>query len=324
MRKLFTTLLFLLIPVTQGFADTPKNNIKVHQAILNDYKPEKVSEHTYVIHGPMRTDLEQSQGFVNNPAFIVSDKSVIVVDPGTSVQIGRALLHHIKKITNNPITHVFNTHIHGDHWLGNHAFSENNPDVKIYAHPMMLQQAKDGAAKQWFDIFLAASGGTIKGTKTVLPTIALTDQQIIKVDNISLKAYLSDWAHTKTDIMLEIIEDKLLFTGDIVNNERIVPFNDGSFKGSIDSISNVMKLGIKTVVPGHGLTTSGDLLGTYKKGLESIYQTTKLLIEEGLEPYEMKDKVLASNSAFKNWKGFEDEVGRYLSLAVLEIEQEEF
>ena len=326
MHKLFTALIFLMIPVSQGFAETTDTatTIKIHQAILNDYKPKKVSEHTYVIHGPMRSDLKKTQGFVNNPAFIISDKSVIVVDPGTSVQIGRALLHHIKKITKNPITHVFNTHIHGDHWLGNQAFSENNPDVKILAHPAFLQAAEDGEANQWLDIFLSASGGTIKGTKIVLPTIALKDQQVIKIDNISIKIHSSDWAHTKTDVMLEVIEDKLLFTGDTVNNERIVPFEGGSYKGSIESISKAMKLDIKVVVPGHGATTGSDLLATYKAGLESIYQTTKRLIDDDMEAYEMKDEVIASNKAFKNWLGLEDEIGRYLSLAVQEIEQEDF
>ncbi len=326
MRQLLTAFLFLIIPVSQGFADTENTPplIKVHQALLNDYKPKKVSEHTYVVHGPMRTDLKKTQGFVNNPAFIISDKSVIVIDPGTSVQIGRALLQHIKKITKKPITHVFNTHIHGDHWLGNQAFSENNPDVKIFAHPFFLEEVESGGAKQWLDIFLSASGGTIKGTKTVFPTIALTDQQIVKIDNISIKSHLSDWAHTKTDAMLEVIEDKVLFTGDTVNNKRIVPFEGGSFRGSIESISKAMKLDIKTVVPGHGLTTNKDVLATYKAGLESIYQSAKLLDDEGLEPYEMKEKVLASNVAFKSWDGWEDEIGRYLIQAVLEIEQEDF
>ena len=143
-------------------------------------------------------------------------------------------------------------------------------------------------------------------------------------DNISIKSHLSDWAHTKTDVMLEVVEDKLLFTGDTVNNKRIVPFDGGSFKGSIASINNAIKLGVKVVVPGHGATTNGDILAIYKAGLESIYQTTKTLVEDDMEAYEMKDKAIASNKAFKNWDGLEDEIGRYLSLAVQEIEQEDF
>ncbi|MEE9326499.1 MAG: MBL fold metallo-hydrolase [Cocleimonas sp.] len=322
----FIVLLFLVVPITQGFSDSsPASSIiKVHRALLNEYLPVKVSSHTYVIHGPMRTKLKENQGFVNNPAFIISDRSVIVVDPGTSVQIGRALLQHIKKITSKPITHIFNTHIHGDHWLGNQAFSENNPEVKIFAHPVFLEEAKSGAAQQWLDIFLSATDGAIKGTKIVLPNIELTDQQVIQIDNISIKVHLSDWAHTKTDIMLEVIEDKLLFTGDTVNNKRIVPFNDGSFKGSIKSINKVMKQSIEIVVPGHGATGDNKLLATYKAGLESIYQTAMQLNDEGLEPYEMKQKAIEANTFFKGWLGFEDEVGRYLSQAVLEVEQEEF
>jgi glyoxylase-like metal-dependent hydrolase (beta-lactamase superfamily II) len=321
----FIALLILTVPITYVFSDSSNANpINIHQVLLNEYTPLKVSHHTYVIHGPMRTNLKENQGFVNNPAFIISDKSVVVVDPGTSVQIGRALLQHIKKITSKPITHIFNTHIHGDHWLGNQAFFENNPEVKIFAHPIFLQEAKSGTAKQWLDIFLSATDGAIKGTRIVLPTIELTDQQVIQVDNISIKVHLSNWAHTKTDVMLEVIQDKLLFTGDIVNNKRIVPFNDGSFKGSLTDINKAMKLNIKIIVPGHGPTGDDTLLATYGAGLESIYQTAKQLNDEGLEPYEMKQKAMLANTSFKNWLGLEDEIGRYLNQAVLEIEQEEF
>ena len=319
---LFIVLLGIIHP---AFSDTPATSTKeVHQALLNDFKPQKVAEHTYVIHGPDRDKLKENKGFVNNPAFIVSDKSVIVVDPGTSVQIGRAVLKHIRNMTDKPVTHVFNTHAHGDHWLGNHAFSEENPYVKIYSHPVMIKEAEDGAAQQWLDMFVSATNNAIKGTKIVLPTHSLKDQQLITIDDITIKSHLSEWAHTKTDAMLEVVEDKLLFTGDTVNNQRIVPFNEGSFKGSIDAITQAIGLDVNVVVPGHGATGDSHILANYKAGLAAIYQSAKALMEEGLEPFEMKEKVLSSHTEFKGWMGFEEEIGRYLSIAVLEAEQEDF
>ena len=30
---------------------------------------------------------------------------------------------------------MFNTHVHGDHWLGNDAIRKDYPKAKIYAHP---------------------------------------------------------------------------------------------------------------------------------------------------------------------------------------------
>lgn len=325
MRSQLILFAFLFTLIPQVFSDASKTSlIDIHQSLLNDYKPEKVSDHTYVIHGPDRAGLKENQGFVNNPAFIISDKSVIIVDPGSSLQIGRALLKHIRKLTDKPVTHVFNTHVHGDHWLGNHAFSEENPEVKIYAHPIMIKEAEEGEAEKWIELLTSITEGAIKGTDVVLPNKVLKDQQLITIDNITIRAHLSEWAHTKTDVMLEVIEDKLLFMGDTVNNQRIVPFAEGSYKGSIIAINKAQKLDIKIVVPGHGPTGKHKMLGNYKEGLETIYQSVKELSEEGLESYEMKDKVLSSLTAFKNWMGLEEGIGRYISLAILEIEQEDF
>jgi glyoxylase-like metal-dependent hydrolase (beta-lactamase superfamily II) len=42
-------------------------------------------------------------------------------------------------ISNN--INIFNTHVHGDHWLGNQAIVERYPAVKIYAHPNMIEHS---------------------------------------------------------------------------------------------------------------------------------------------------------------------------------------
>lgn len=324
MRYQYILFFFLFSLSSQVFSDTHSTPPTVHLALLNDFKTEKVADHTYVIHGPDRAKLKENQAFVNNPAFIITSNSVIVIDPGSSVQIGRALIQHIRKLTDKPISHVFNTHMHGDHWLGNHAFSEENSDVLIYAHPIMIEEMQAGGGKSWLDSLTKITDGSIKGTNIISPNTPLKDQQTITIDDITIKAHLFEWAHTKTDVMLEVVEDKLLFTGDIVNNQRIIPFDEGSFSGSHEAIAKAMLLDIKTVIPGHGATSDSGLLKTYQTGLASIYQTVKTLREDDLEPYEMKDQVLSSATEFKNWEGLEEELGRYLSLAALEAEQEDF
>jgi len=50
---------------------------------------------------------------------VLTAKGVVVVDPGSSVQVGEMLLKKIATVTKDPVIAVFNTHIHGDHWLGN-------------------------------------------------------------------------------------------------------------------------------------------------------------------------------------------------------------
>ena len=296
----------------------------VHQALLNTYKPKKITDHIYVVHGPLEVPNPENKGFMNNPAFIITDEAVAVIDPGSSVQIGRALLEHIKKITDKPVTTVFNTHVHGDHWLGNQAFFEANPDVKIYAHPKMIEEARAGDADQWVSLLSKMTEKATDGTKAIIPAKALEDGQIVKLVDLSIKAYLNEHAHTKTDAMFEIVEDKTLFTGDNVTHKRIPRMSDGSFRGSLAVIDKALKGGFEKIVPGHGPTGSIEVLKSYKNYLSTLYETVKILREEGLEDFEMKEQIIEKLTDYKDWSGFEDEIGKYIGLAVLEAEQAEF
>jgi glyoxylase-like metal-dependent hydrolase (beta-lactamase superfamily II) len=226
---------------------------KVHQELLDKYKPEKVSEHVYVIHGPMGYPSKENQGFINNPGFIVTDKEVAVIDPGSSGAIGRAVLEHIRKVTDKPITKVFTTHVHGDHWLGNQAFKEANPEVKFYAHPTMIEEAKNGADVTWLDTMKTMTENATDGTEAIIPTETLSNGQEIEVGSLKLKAHIVEGkAHTATDVMYEVVGEKVLFTGDNINNKRIVRMDDGSFAGSIKAAELALGLGVEKIVPGHG------------------------------------------------------------------------
>jgi len=132
---------------------------------LPDYKADQVASHTWVIHGPIGLPNPENKGFMNNPAFTITDKSVVVFDPGSSKQAGEMVLRQIGKLTKKPVTHVFNTHVHGDHWLGNQAIQNAYPDVKIYAHPEMIKQAKDGEADSWVSFMEQITEGATKGTQ---------------------------------------------------------------------------------------------------------------------------------------------------------------
>jgi len=292
--------------------------------ILSGYETKKIAEHTWFIPGPLEGPSPSNRGFMNNPAFVVTEKSVIVIDPGGTVEAGRGLLKRIQQQTKNPVTHVFNSHIHGDHWLGNQAFVEANKDVKIYAHPKMIELAKDGEAQVWVDMMLRLTEGASKETVITLPTDALKDQQEIKVDNITIKAHLSEKAHTLTDAMYEIVEDKVLITGDNAFNNRAPRLDDGSYVGNIAVMDKAIALPIEIVIPGHGPVGGKEILKNFKTFLSLIYDTTKKEMENDLEAHEIKPKVIALMGEFKNWTNYHGAIGKLVSVAALEIEESDF
>ncbi|RUM94902.1 MAG: MBL fold metallo-hydrolase [Thiothrix sp.] len=317
-RIINATVFVLLAVLVLSVSAQPKNP-------LDDYATQKVAANTYVISGPTEQPTAANQGFMNNPGFIVTKAGVVVVDPGSSYTIGKALLERIHEVTDKPVTHVFNSHVHGDHWLGNHAIFEAYPKVKIYAHPKMIEEAKAGTAQQWLDLLEKLTEGASKGTEAVIPSIALEDGQVVKVGEQDFRIYLSEWAHTKTDAMIEVVNEKLLFTGDNVTFKRIPRMDDGSFRGNIAAVEKMLELPFEVIVPGHGPTGGrNEVLTLYRNYLQTVYSEASALMEEGLEDFEMKDKIIAKLSAYQDWAGFEEEIGKHISLAVLEAEQAEF
>jgi glyoxylase-like metal-dependent hydrolase (beta-lactamase superfamily II) len=291
---------------------------------LPDYKADKIAPHTWVIHGPIGLPNPENKGFMNNPAFTITDKSVVVFDPGSSKQAGEMVLRQINKLTKKPVTHVFSSHIHGDHWLGNQAIKTAYPNVNIYAHPEMIKQANDGEADSWVSFMEQVTEGATKGTQAVIPGEALKDKQEVVVDGMVFRAYLTDHAHTKTDAMIEIVSDRVLVTGDNVLNQRIGRMDDGSFRGNIEACEIAKATPVKTFIPGHG--PSGDAASTlsFCDYLNILYSEVGVQVEEGLSDFEMKPLIMKKLTAYEKWNGFEGEFGKHISLAMLEYETASF
>lgn len=302
--------------------NTAKESGKIN--LLAGYSTEKIAANTYVIHGPLEMPNATNKGFMNNPAFVVTNEGVVVIDPGSTVFVGEALLERIAEVTDKPVTHIFNSHVHGDHWLANDAFAKVNPGVKIYAHPQMIKEASEGGAKSWLDLLDNLTEGASRGTKVVIPAEALTDGQEIVVGGIKFRAHLSEIAHTKTDAMIEVVEESILFTGDNLTYKRMTRMDDGSYRGNIAALDKAMSLDVKTVVPGHGPTGGKEIINPLRDYLQTIYSRASEMREDGLEDFEMKEKIAAEVTAYESWPGFKENFGKHISLAVLESEQAEF
>jgi len=295
---------------------------KEHSGVMDKFELTKVTENTWAVLGPLAEPSPENQGFMNNPAFIIADKSVIVIDPGSSVHVGKALLEKIRSKTDLPITHVFNSHVHGDHWLANHAIKEAYPDVKIYAHPEMIAEAEAGEGQVWIDRMMTLTEGATEGTKITIPTIALEDKQVVTIDNITIKSHLNELAHTKTDAMFEIAEEKLLITGDNAFNSRMPRMDDGSYVGNMKAMDFGLTLDIETVIPGHGPIGGKEILKNYRDFLYIVYDNSKTLLDEDLEDFEMKPIIMEKLEEYKAWTNFEGAIGKLISVAVLEAESE--
>jgi glyoxylase-like metal-dependent hydrolase (beta-lactamase superfamily II) len=291
---------------------------------VRDYPVEQITANTYVIHGPLGFPSVENQGFMNNPGFVITAEGVVVIDPGSSRQAGRMVLRQLKTVTDKPVTHVINTHVHGDHWLGNHAIADAYPQAELFAHPLMIERAHGGAAQQWLDLMLKSTEGFTEGTIAVIPTHSTSKAVELRTGGFTFRFHAPENAHSGTDVMIEVVEESVLFMGDNVLNERIARMDDASFKGNIAACEVAIALNVRHYVPGHGSSGDIEVPKSFQRYLTTLFNEVKRLYEEDLSDFEMKPKIIPLLDPFNKWVNFDDEIGRHISLAILEAERDSF
>jgi glyoxylase-like metal-dependent hydrolase (beta-lactamase superfamily II) len=314
MKRLLTGLLFLLIA---GHLQADKAI-----AIKGEWQPDQVADGVYVIHGPLETPSPSNQGFMNNPGFVITDAGVVVVDPGGSVQVGEMLLEAIAQVTDKPVVAVFDTHVHGDHWLGNHAIHDKYPDVKIYAHPKMIESVSYGAGEEWMTMAMRMTDGAVAGTEVVNATMPVTEGDSVEIGGLVFDIYHNGKAHTNTDIMIHIPARQVMFLGDNASVNRLLR-NEGSIKGNIEALENAAKTRTQVFVPGHG-PSGPDASNIYKGYLKAAYAQVRKGYEDGMSDFEMKPMIAASLGGYKHWADFDRLLGKHINSIYMEIEAAEF
>jgi len=316
MQSLLRLILLALLPVSSYSGE--------RGPAVPDYPADKVADKVYVIHGPLDTPNPVNQGFMNNPGIIVTTAGVVLVDPGSSVQSGEMVLRVAKQVADQPVVAVFNTHIHGDHWLGNQAVRAAYPDVPIYGHPNMIELIENGEGRSWVALMEQLTEGKTQGTTVVPPNKPIGNGDVIKIGDHSFRIHHYGPAHTTSDIMIEVIEPDLIFLGDNVLSGRVPRINEGSIKGNIKACEEIVRVGATVYVPGHGKSGGGVLVDVMNTWFSTIYTNVARLYEEGQSDFEMKDEISAQLQDYSGWIGFDEQLGKHISYAYLQIEADAF
>jgi glyoxylase-like metal-dependent hydrolase (beta-lactamase superfamily II) len=165
------------------------------------------------------------------------------------------------------------------------------------------------------------------GTRIVPPNKDIDHGFTVSLGDATLRLHHYGTAHTPFDIAVEVVEDHVMCVGDIMMDRRIANMEDGSYKGTLEAINLLIKNSKTQVwVPAHGdagvkvLEWQRSLFeGIYESCVEAVKQNIPL---EGALAVAMKDPRVSSKAA--ETKGWDRNIGKYVSIAYLEVEQAQF
>ena len=295
---------------------------------MPDIKPTRLSERVWMIYAKDGFPTPENQGMMASVFFAVGSEGVVVMDSGSSLQIGEMSLRMIRSVTDKPVVAVFNSHYHGDHWLGNHAYANAyGAKLPIYALAHTIDMIKGIEGNSWLSMMERFTNQSTVGTKITPPNAAVQHGQVMQFGDLKLRLHHYGTAHTPSDLSIEVMGEKITIVGDIAMTNRIANIEDGSYKGTFKYYEELEKItGPQLWAPGHGEPRE-DLLKTYGMFLRGIWEPCLKAVEDGKDIGEAKKLVLADTrvaARAPSMAGFDSNIGKYVSLAFLEAEKEAF
>lgn len=280
----------------------------------------KINDRVYALLGPLGPPSAHNQGYMVNSTVIIGEQGIILVDSGATDEVGRHLARAIAKLSAKPVTHIINTHHHGDHVLGNIAFAK--------AEIISSEICRDLVSKtgdEWIALMESMVGHKLPNTRALPASVVFGGSNTRverEIQGVKLVFWVPNGSHTEGDMLVYLPQDKILVGGDVLVNRTIPVMRDGYVKNWIGTLEQVNSFAAETIVPGHGPLMSPADVAQLQRQMAVFYADIEAGYKKGMSDSETRKTL--NLGAWEKLEGFEINIGSNVNRTYLEIEQASF
>lgn len=226
---------------------------------------------------------------VPNIGIVAGDDAVLVVDSGMGPRNGARVLEAARAKAGDRRLILTTTHFHPEHGFGAQAF--RGAAHMIYNDAQLGELRDKGQGYlEMFRTFAPTVAEALEGVELVEPDeVYEGGEHTLDLGGRTVRLLTWGLAHTRSDQVVWLADERILFTGDLVE-ERIFPIypyfppEDADVDGSawIDVLRRLEALAPARVVPGHGDVGGVDVITTAREYHERVREATFRLADDGV------------------------------------------
>ena len=260
-----------------------------------------------------------------NAAVVVNRDHVLVVDTHSKPSAAKALIRQIRdEITDLPVRYVVDSHLHGDHAMGNEAYLEVfGANVEVISSVKTrewlekfgvprLQESLDGLPRQIADFRarleaskdeseravlrahlegLTAYQEEMTPPRVTLPTMTFDRRLVFHRGGREIQLLFLGRAHTAGDVVVFIPSQRVIATGDLMHG--LLPYMGDGFPDEWPATLRALEaLEFDRVIPGHGSIQEGkSVLAQFRGYVEEITEQVARGVERGQTLDELKKTI---------------------------------
>jgi glyoxylase-like metal-dependent hydrolase (beta-lactamase superfamily II) len=224
-----------------------------------------------------------------NSGVIIGDDSVMIVEAQATPRLARTVIEHVRTVTDKPITHLVLTHYHAVRVLGASAFEGSQIIMGETARGMVAERGQEDWESE-FQRFPRLFQGHESIPGLTWPTTTFNDRMTVFLGKRRVDLMHLGRAHTAGDIVIQVPDQNVMFTGDIVEAHSACYCGDGHFRDWGSTLERIRDFDPAAIAPGRGDAVVG------RDAVNGALDRTKDFVDSTFRP---AARVAARNGTLK-------------------------
>ena len=223
-----------------------------------------------------------------NTGVIVGDDAVMVIDTQATPVMAQDVIRRIREVTDKPIKYVVMSHYHAVRVLGASAYKAEGASEIIASEDTRDLIVERGAADMKSEIErfprLFRAVETIPGL--TWPTLTFRGEMTVWLGTLEVRLMQLGRGHTKGDTVAWLPQQKILFSGDLVEYGATAYAGDAYFSDWPATLDKLEALGAVAIVPGRGAALTDPAMcregiATTRAFIAELFATVKQGVAQG-------------------------------------------